>query len=135
MRRLSIGAAGVVLLAAIAPAGAQTVSGVDWSAAQSVNVLLIDDRFMPDHLVFRHAVPYRLHLENHGKELHEFTAPTFLAASVVRNPGLLANGGREVVVQPGTAVDVELMPLRPGSYELICADHDWAGMMGEILVE
>jgi uncharacterized cupredoxin-like copper-binding protein len=135
MRHLSIGMTGVVLLAAVAAADAQSVSGVDWSVAQSVNVLLIDDKFVPDHLVFRHAMPYRLHLENHGKELHEFTAPVFLAASVVRNPGLLANGGREIVVQPGTAVDVELMPLRPGSYELICADHDWAGMMGDIAVE
>jgi plastocyanin len=30
---------------------------------------------------------------------------------------------------------VELVPLNPGSYRLICADHDWDGMVGEITVE
>jgi uncharacterized cupredoxin-like copper-binding protein len=108
---------------------------VDWSVVQPITVILIDDRFVPDHLTFRRAVPYRLHLENHGKTLHEFTAPEFLAASVVRNPALIANGGQEIVVQPGTAVDVDLAPLKPGTYRLICADHDWAGMTGEISVE
>ena len=135
MRCQSVGAAGAMLLAVIASARAQPAPAVDWSTAQPVSLLLIDDRFVPDRLVFRHAVPYRLHVENRGRNLHEFTAPGFLAASVVRNPAQLANGGREIVVQPGTTVDVELMPLNPGSYELICADHDWAGMMGDIVVE
>jgi uncharacterized cupredoxin-like copper-binding protein len=108
---------------------------VDWSIAQPMNILLIDDRFVPGHLNFRHAVPYRLHLENHGKELHEFTAPEFFAASIVGNPGVLASAGQEIVVQPGAAVDVDLVPLRPGIYRLICADHDWDGMTGEITVE
>jgi hypothetical protein len=109
--------------------------GVDWSTAQPMNILLIDNRFVPDHLTFRHAMPYRLHLENHGKDLHEFTAPEFFAAAIVGNPDVLANAGQEIVVQPGTAVDVDLVPLKPGTYKLICADHDWDGMTGEINVE
>jgi uncharacterized cupredoxin-like copper-binding protein len=80
-------------------------------------------------------MPYRLHLENHGKDLHEFTAPEFFAAAIVGNPDVLANAGQEIVVQPGTAVDVDLVPLKPGTYKLICADHDWDGMTGEINVE
>ena len=133
MRRFA--AAFLTLAAATSPAGSQPAAGVDWSSAQSVNLLLTDDAFVPDHLTFRHAVPYRLHLENHGKELHEFTAPEFLAASIVRQPDLLANGGKEIVVQPGTAVDVELEPLNLGSYRMICADHDWDGMVGIITVD
>lgn len=97
--------------------------------------MLIDDQFVPDKLTFHHDVPYRLHLENHGKEMHEFTAPAFFAASVVRDPGSLANGGQDVVVLPGAVADVYLMPLTPGTYRLICADHDWDGMVGEIIVE
>ena len=62
---------------------------------------MVDDQFVPDHLSFRHGVPYRLHLENRGKDLHEFTAPEFLADALVRDPGVLANAGQEVVVQPG----------------------------------
>ncbi len=96
---------------------------------------MVDDRFVPDRLGFRHGVPYRLHLENHGKDLHEFTAPEFLANSVVRDRGLLANGGLEVVVQPGQTADVYLMPVKAGRFRLYCADHDWDGMVGEIDVE
>lgn len=90
---------------------------------------------MPDKLTFRHGVAYQLHLENHGKELHEFTAADFFAASVVRDPTMLANGGQDVVVQPGTTANLYLMPLKPGNFRLICADHDWDGMVGEITVE
>ncbi len=97
--------------------------------------MLIDDKFVPDHLIFRHAMPYRLHLENHGKELHEFTAPDFFAASVMHDSALLKNGGQDIVVQPGATADVEFEPLRPGTYRLTCADHDWDGMTGEITVE
>jgi plastocyanin len=74
-------------------------------------------------------------LENRGKDLHEFTAPEFLADALVRDPGALANAGQEVVVQPGRVVDVYLVPMRAGTFRLTCADHDWDGMVGEIIVE
>jgi uncharacterized cupredoxin-like copper-binding protein len=119
-------AAALVLLAA-APA-------VDWSHAQPMTVVMVDDRFQPDHLTFKHGTPYRLRLENHGKDLHEFTAPEFFAAVTMRDPGQLANGGQEVVVQPGGSADVFLEPFRAGTYHLTCADHDWDGMVGEIVV-
>ena len=125
MKRLF--AASVLLLAA-APA-------VDWSRAQPMTVVMVDNMFEPDHLTFQHGTPYRLHLENRGKNLHEFTAPEFLADAVVRDPNLLANGGKDIVVQSGASVDVELEPLKPGAYPLICADHDWDGMVGEIVVK
>ncbi len=85
--------------------------------------------------MFRHGVTYRLHLENHGTDLHEFTAPEFFAEAVVRDPGKLANGGQEVVVQPGETADIDLVPQRVGKYDLRCADHDWDGMVGSIEVQ
>ncbi len=126
---------GGCILALTPTARAQPGANVDWSKATPINVMLLDDKFVPDHLTFHHAVPYRLHLENHGKDLHEFTAPEFFAASIVRDPALLANGGREVVVQPGASADIDLEPIKAGTYKLICADHDWDGMTGEIIVE
>jgi len=120
------------LLLLAVPAHAQPVA---WSKAQPMAVELIDNSFVPDKLSFQNGVPYRLHLENHGKELHEFTAPEFFAEALVRDPKLLANGGQELVVQPGAVADVYLMPQKPGSYRLTCADHDWDGMVGEIKVE
>jgi uncharacterized cupredoxin-like copper-binding protein len=125
----------VVLCALLVAIAARAQPAVDWSQAQTVNLLMVDDRFEPDHLSFQHGVPYRLHMENHGKDLHEFTAPQFLADAFVRDPRVLANGGKEVVVQPGAEVDVYLVPMKAGAFRLICADHDWDGMVGEITVE
>jgi uncharacterized cupredoxin-like copper-binding protein len=124
----------IVMLALLIPA-ARAQSDVDWSQAQQVNVLMVDDRFMPDQLTFHHGVPYRLLLENDGKDVHEFTAPAFFADAVVCDPGFLSQDGKEIVVQPGGVVEVELMPVHPGTFKLICANHDWDGMVGQITVD
>jgi uncharacterized cupredoxin-like copper-binding protein len=101
-----------------------------------VDVVMIDYQFVPDHLIFQHNVYYRLHLENHGKETHEFTAPVFFAASHVDNPDVLNQDRTEVVLQPGDKKDVFFTaPPKPGSYDLRCADHDWYGMVGGITVK
>jgi len=102
---------------------------------KTVTVTMIDYRFQPDHLAFQHGVHYRLHLENHGKETHEFTAPVFFAAAKIDNPGVLNSDRSEVVVQPGEAKDLLFTPGKPGTYDLRCADHDWNGMTGGIKVE
>jgi uncharacterized cupredoxin-like copper-binding protein len=96
---------------------------------------MIDDQFVPDHLVFRHGVQYRLHLENHGKDQHEFTAPAFFASVAIDDPAAMNREHTEVVLQPGETKDVLLTPRRPGTYPLICADHDWDGMTGSITVK
>jgi uncharacterized cupredoxin-like copper-binding protein len=125
-------AAAALVLASASGAGAQSV---DWSRAQPVNVEMIDNKFVPDHLTFQHGMPYRLHLENHGKNLHELTAPEFLANATVRDPDALANGGKDIVVQPRATADIFLEPRNAGTYPLACADHDWDGMVGEIVVK
>ena len=124
-----------VVAALLLAVTAQAQPRVDWSKAETVNVLMVDNSFEPNELSFRHGMTYRLHLESHGKDLHEFTAPEFLAGSVVGNPDVLANGGKEVVVQPGQWVDVLLMPLQIGTFKLICTDHEWDRMVGEIVVK
>jgi uncharacterized cupredoxin-like copper-binding protein len=108
---------------------------VDWSKAAPMTVVMVDDVFQPDHLTFQHGVQYRLHLENRGKDLHEFTAPEFFADAELRDSGQLVNGGKEIVVQPGQSADVYLELRNPGMFRLICADHDWDGMVGEIVVK
>jgi uncharacterized cupredoxin-like copper-binding protein len=99
-----------------------------------VNVTLVEYQFSPDHLTFEHAVHYRLHLENQGKETHEFTAPMFFGAAKLDDPGTLNCEHTEVVLQPGESKDIFLTPGAPGTYDLRCADHDWAGMVGGISV-
>jgi uncharacterized cupredoxin-like copper-binding protein len=100
----------------------------------TMNVVMIDYSFEPDHLTFEHGVRYRLHLENHGKETHEFTAPVFFAAAKIDNPEALNRERSEAVVQPGESKDIVLTPGAPGIYDLRCGDHDWAGMVAGITV-
>jgi len=104
-------------------------------APEILNIVMTDYKFTPDHLTFRHAVHYRLHLENHGTETHEFTAPTFFATAKIDNPKILNREHTEIVMQPGDSKDLFLTPGKPGTYDLRCSDHDWNGMTGGITVE
>ncbi len=117
----------VLLLGAFATAKARKPIEID--------VIMVDYSFEPDHLTFDHDVHYRLHLENHGKETHEFTAPIFFATSRIDNPDVLNRERSEVLMQPGDKKDIFLTPLKAGTYDLRCADHDWYGMVGGITVK
>jgi uncharacterized cupredoxin-like copper-binding protein len=123
----------ITLLALIPPAFAQAAD--QWSHAEPLTVIMVDNSFQPDHITFHAGQPYELRLENHGKDLHEFTAPAFLKAATIRDKQLLANGGTDIVVQPGRSVRVLLIAPSKGHYDLTCADHDWDGMVGGITVD
>jgi uncharacterized cupredoxin-like copper-binding protein len=96
---------------------------------------MVDNSFQPDHVTFQQGKAYEFRLENHGKDMHEFTAPAFFHATTVRDGHMLANGGTEIVVQPGQSARVFLLPREKGDYKLTCADHDWDGMVGSITVD
>ena len=107
----------------------------DWSKAQVVTVTTGEYEFAPKQLVFKRGVAYRLRIENRGSEMHEFTAPEFFKAAEIHNPVVLNADKTEIEVPPGKAKDLEFVAQRAGRYELRCSDHDWAGMVGEIIVE
>ena len=100
-----------------------------------VTVRLVDDRFVPSTLIFQHAVLYHLHLENDGTTMHEFTAPGFFSAIEVRNAGVLEAGHDGLLLQPGERKELYFIAPTPGRFALTCADHDWDGMIGNIIVE
>jgi uncharacterized cupredoxin-like copper-binding protein len=102
---------------------------------RTLNLVMVDYKFMPNHLTFQHDVHYRLHMENHGKETHEVTAPTFFATATIDNPEVLNRERTEIVMQPGDVKDLFLTAHKPGTYDLRCSDHDWNGMVGGITVE
>ena len=118
-----------MLLAIAGPAQA-----VDWSKAQTVTVVTVEYAFQPSSLSFKRGRVYRLHLENRGKETHEFTAPDFFKAITMRNPGLTGPDHVEIVLQPGGTQNLYFVADQPGKYDLRCADHDWAGMTGDITI-
>ncbi len=107
----------------------------DWSRAQPLVVIATEYGFAPDRLTVRAGLPYRLHLENHGREMHEFTAPAFLQGVALGNPDVLNAAHTELILRAGEQGDLYFVPRQAGRYPFACADHDWAGMTGEILVE
>lgn len=121
---------GVLACAAAAPAEA-----ADWAKARLVTVVTVEYRFLPDHLVFRRGVAYRLHVVNRGQELHELTAPDFFKTVELRNPEALNREHTELALQPGEQKDLYFVAKRSGRYDMRCADHDWAGMTGDIFVK
>jgi uncharacterized cupredoxin-like copper-binding protein len=133
-RRVSVGLA---LLLTVSPAvlSPPAAAATNWSKAQTLTVVAAEYEFSPDKLTFKRGVPYRLHFANHGQELHEFHAPELFNASELRNPEVLNADKTEIQVAPGKAKDLYFVPLQAGHYPLICPDHDWAGMTGEITVK
>ncbi|HEV7996522.1 MAG TPA: cupredoxin domain-containing protein [Stellaceae bacterium] len=107
---------------------------IGWAEARLITVLALDYRFVPNHLVFRRGVAYRLHLVNRGKELHELSAPKFFKTVRLRSPAALDSDRTEIVVKPGQQKDLYFIAKRPGRYDMRCPDHDWAGMTGDITV-
>jgi uncharacterized cupredoxin-like copper-binding protein len=129
----------LVLLAApavwAADQGARDRGATDWSRAQPVTVIAAEHAFSPDKLSFKRGVAYRLHIENHGQEMHEFNAPAFFQSVELGDPAALNADRTEIAVHPGEAKDLNFVPKTAGHYPLICPDHDWAGMTGEITVK
>jgi len=125
----------VALLAHAGVWGATPAAAEKPVAWATVTLVMSDYRFLPAQLHFRQGARYRLVLENRGKELHEFTAPAFLGQIAIANPGILASGAKDVVLHAHERKELRFVAGRRGHYRFICADHDWAGMIGEIIVE
>ncbi|HEX9323710.1 MAG TPA: cupredoxin domain-containing protein [Xanthobacteraceae bacterium] len=136
---LRLGLSALLLAAALCCADAQTPDrssrDADWTKAESVVVTMVNYEFIPDRLSFRRGVAYRLHLENRGSEIHDFSAPEFFKAIELNNPEVLGAYATRIVVRPQETKDMYFVATRAGSYELTCADHDWAGMTARITVE
>jgi uncharacterized cupredoxin-like copper-binding protein len=101
----------------------------------TLDLFMVDYKFIPNHLTFHEGMHYRLHMENHGKETHEVTAPTFFASTKIDNPDVLNREHTEIVMQPGDVKDLLFTAPKAGTYDLRCSDHDWNGMVGGITVE
>jgi len=121
----------------------ERVKAADWSKMETVTVVMAEYAFAPQVLQFRRGVPYRLVIENRGTEKHYFTAESFFRAIATRK--LQSNTDGEVKapyfsaieVYPGRSLDLYFIPVRPGSYELLCTmeGHAGMGMKGEIRIE
>ena len=130
-RRPLLAGSAIILLGLFAVPGV----GLAADKAKLVTVVTTESKFTPNKLTFRRGIPYRLHVENRGKQLHEFNAADFFKTAKISNPAVLNADKTEIVVHPGEAKDLNFIPKQAGHFRLYCPDHDWAGMTGEITVE
>jgi uncharacterized cupredoxin-like copper-binding protein len=126
---------GFMLFAVAVAAVPSAALATDWAKAKQVTVVTSESKFTPNKLTFRRGIPYRLHVENRGKELHEFNAADFFKSAKINNPTVLNADKTELVLHPKEAKDLYFIPKQAGHFRLYCPDHDWAGMTGEITVE
>lgn len=150
MRRLL--AAAIVATLSAAPAFAQEfikdgsaiVKAADWKAMQTVTVTLSEHHFEPSELKLKAGQPYKIELKNEGDKDHYYTAEKFFRNVAWRK--LMVNKQAEIksdyftaveVLKKGGQLDLYLVPVTKGSYEVICTidDHREKGMEGKIVVE
>ena len=122
-------------------APASLTANVDWSKAETVEVVLSEFAFSPSKLTFHAKAAYRLVLRNEGSLTHVFATPDFFKAIAVQtlntregkvaNPYLVA-----VSLAPGEVKEVLFLAVKPGAYELECTEplHSTFGMTGTVRV-
>ncbi|MBL8666138.1 MAG: cupredoxin domain-containing protein [Rhodospirillales bacterium] len=122
-----------------APAPAPPAA-VDWERAQKLEVVLDDFSFNPSQVVLRANQPYVLQLRNASGTRHTFTAPEFFRTAAL-GPGpesaQIRDAGGTVSVAAGQSAEIDVLPLRSGTYPLSCDRplHSVFGMTGTVVVK
>jgi uncharacterized cupredoxin-like copper-binding protein len=109
----------------------------DWSRAQTVQIVMTNYAFAPNALQFRSNTPYHLHLVNNSGHDHSFSASDFFAAVGIAPEDRSKVVTGEVEVEGGQAVDVKIVPAKPGEYKFHCSHflHATFGMTGEARIQ
>jgi uncharacterized cupredoxin-like copper-binding protein len=122
----------LALASASVAAPAQTVRG-----AEVVKVTLADYKFVPPTIHLPAGKAVILRLANAAEQPHEFAAPEFFRAAMVRAADMkFINKEGEAEVEAGKQVDILLVP-KAGTYHLQCnkPGHNALGMHGSIVVK
>lgn len=120
---------------------ADFVDTADWDAAAEVRIDLGEFFFEPKDVTLEAGKPYVLKLVNTGDVVHEFTADGFFRSAATRKAESVSSEVKvpfftEVEVFAGKTVELFVIPVIPGDYELVCfiEGHREAGMEGTITV-
>ena len=120
---------------------ADFVSAADWDTAETIRVALAEFTFSPSDLSLEAGQPYIIELVNVGTVKHEFTAGAFFRTVATRKAETAESEVKvpyftEIEVFAGKSAELYLVPLIPGTYDLVCEieGHLEAGMRGTITV-
>lgn len=113
----------------------------DWDNAEVIRIEMSEFTFAPNDITLEAGKPYKLELVTVGTVKHEFTAHDFFPSAAWRKAQSAESEVKapfftEIEVFPGKQIDLYLVPVTPGTYELVCeiAGHLEAGMRGTITV-
>jgi uncharacterized cupredoxin-like copper-binding protein len=120
---------------------ADFVSAADWDAKKTVTIELAEMSFTPQDITLEAGQPYVLEIVNKGTEKHEFTADEFFRTVATRKAETAESEVKvpfftEIEVFAGKSVELFIIPLVPGTYDLVCEieGHFEQGMFGTITV-
>ena len=120
---------------------AEFVAAADWDAKKTVTIELAEMSFTPKDITLEAGQPYVLEIVNVGTEKHEFTAEAFMRTVAARKAETTESEVKvpyftEIEVFAGKTAELFLIPLVPGTYELVCEikGHFEKGMFGTITV-
>src|SRR5579859_623788 len=99
-----------------------------------ITVQMSNFEFNPDVIPLKVGLPVRLRLANVSDGGHNFSAPSFFAASRLTLTSSPPNGTVEVSAHQ--TVEIALVPQVPGTYSLECTHflHRTFGMQGKVEV-
>jgi uncharacterized cupredoxin-like copper-binding protein len=120
---------------------ADFVDAADWDTAKTVTIDMSEFAFTPKDITLEAGQPYILEVVNTGTVKHEFTAGDFFRTVATRKAETAESEVKvpfftEIEVFAGKKADLYLIPLVPGTYDLLCEieGHFEAGMFGTITV-
>lgn len=153
MSKLTVAASLIALafsslaLAAEPPANAaEIVKNANWNEMETLTIELKEHEFAPKDLKLKANKPYKLVIKNIGERDHYYTAAEFYKSVAWRKVQTPRPSGGELkapyfsaveVFKKGGSVELFLVPVAKGTYEVICTidDHKDKGMTGSITVE
>ena len=120
---------------------ADFVTAADWDTKKTLTIELSEFAFTPRDITLEAGQPYVLEVVNKGTAKHEFTAEDFFRTVATRKAETAESEVKvpyftEIEVFAGKKAELFLIPLIPGTYELVCEieGHLEAGMFGTITV-
>jgi len=120
---------------------ADFVDAADWDTKKTVTIDMSEFAFTPKDITLEAGQPYVLEVVNTGTVKHEFTAEDFMRTVAMRKAETAETEVKvpfftEIEVFAGKKAELFLIPLIPGTYQLVCEieGHYEAGMFGTITV-
>jgi len=117
------------------PRGTTQQVATQTGEGETITVQLSSFSFAPERIRLKAGVPIRLRLVNESDGEHNFSAPTFFAASSIQ-PGSSIPSNGTVEVASHQTVEIALVPGTPAAYPLECTHflHSVFGMNGTVEV-